>query len=295
MRKITLMMLAAGIDQRDREEAERRLVAIRMGKIKEAGERESDSVYDINYYQFQKFLDDFVFKSKKTGATQSTVLSSQHGSEEFECLTVHRLPQKQAEIVRYRRPPKGAKYTEIQERTFIQAGREILVYSTPRKKDDVSTLLKLIRKGQTNPSGVEDSIGLMAVLETKEEILAFVKRLSEAADEAGLLFHIEELEDTLDGKPYTAKTAGSSTKLRALKFIARIGGMKVEFLIFDHKGYLDNLYRDDVSHDEFAVRRFYKSGTAEFLFPGDKKLYNVNHMKQEKSLRENLRRRIRGH
>jgi hypothetical protein len=52
-----------------------------------------------------------------------------------------------------------------------------------------------------------------------------------------------------------------------MKFFARLGDTRVEFIIHTNQSYLDYHYRHGVSHDEYEVRRIFDSGVAEFLFP----------------------------
>jgi hypothetical protein len=53
------------------------------------------------------------------------------------------------------------------------------------------------------------------------------------------------------------------------KFFARMGGMRVEFIVHTNESYLDYMYKRDVAHDEYEVKRIFDSGTAELLFPPD--------------------------
>lgn len=297
VRKLTLMEVFAVIDQHEREETEREIATLSVGKTEEDRERIA-AMYrlqgaDRNYYHFQQFLDDFVFKSKVSGGDRMGVLKSIHDETNFATVSVTKLPKKQAEIARYRKPKKGEKYTEIGERTFEQDGKQYLVYSKPRKKDSIATALKMIRKATMNPGGIQDSIGLLAVLPDRASIDAFMARLRAGAAEAGRLFEIEESEDTLDGNPYSAKNPGSSKDLRAFKFIVRIGSLEVEGLIFHHIGWADNLYRDDVSHNEFNIKRYYESSLAQWFFPQE--IYEeADHRKIEISARQKIRARNRG-
>ena len=53
------------------------------------------------------------------------------------------------------------------------------------------------------------------------------------------------------------------------KFFARMGGMRVEFIVHTNESYLDYIYKRDVAHDEYEVKRIFDSGTAGLLFPPD--------------------------
>ena len=54
-----------------------------------------------------------------------------------------------------------------------------------------------------------------------------------------------------------------------LKFFARLGGMRVEFIIHTNQSWVNYMYQRDVAHDEYEVKRIFDSGVAELLFPHD--------------------------
>lgn len=296
IRKLTLMGLVASVDQHEREETARRIGLLTMGKTPEEREKVL-AMYRLvgaesNFAQLQEFLDSFVFESKISGSASMGVLESTHDAASFATIEVVKLPKKQATIARYRKAKSGHKYTEIGEREFEYEGKHYSVYYRPRKKDDVSTVLKMVRKATTNPGGIQDRIGLLAVLKDRDAIEAFMGKLRKGAKKAGLGFQIDESEDTLDGNAYSAQNPGSSKDLRSFKFIAKVGDLTAEFLLFDHAAYTDNLYRDDVSHEEFAIKRFYETGTPQLLFP-ESVYEGVDHAKLETTRRQAIRNRMR--
>ncbi|MEJ2058631.1 MAG: hypothetical protein P8X39_12425, partial [Desulfofustis sp.] len=67
----------------------------------------------------------------------------------------------------------------------------------------------------------------------------------------------------------------SSTKTPMLKFFARLGGMRVEFIIHTNESWVNYLYQREVAHDEYEVKRIFDSGVAELLFPQE--IYFLNH------------------
>lgn len=293
--KLEEMKLAAADDKREREEAERRTVEFELAKIRFTREgrdpREARTGTEGSFYELQQFLDRYVFRSEKTGG-DITMLASHHRASDFACESVTRLPQKQAAFVMQRRPPKGMRYTPIKERSFVFRGRTIPIYSTPRLKETESSIIKLFRKGTTNSAGaVEDKIGLMAVLQDERDIDAFNTVLMQGANEAELPFDIEELEDSLGNSSYSARNAGSSQDFRALKGIPTIGSIRFELLEFDHPGYIDNLYRDGVSHKEMQAKRLFESGVAEHFFP--EAIYGVSHVRQQAFVLSQIRREMR--
>jgi hypothetical protein len=48
-----------------------------------------------------------------------------------------------------------------------------------------------------------------------------------------------------------------------------MGGMRVEFIMHSNKTYLNYIYKRDISHDEYEIKRIFDSGVAEMLFPQD--------------------------
>ena len=61
------------------------------------------------------------------------------------------------------------------------------------------------------------------------------------------------------------------------KFFARLGGMRVEFIVHTYQSYLNYIYQRDVSHDEYEVKRIFDTGVAELLFP-----QNIYHLDMKK-------------
>ena len=72
-----------------------------------------------------------------------------------------------------------------------------------------------------------------------------------------------------------------------MKFFARLGGMRVEFIIHTNRSWLNYMYQQDVAHDEYEVRRLFDSGVAQLLFPQD--VFHLDH----KAVREDMLRRFR--
>jgi hypothetical protein len=64
------------------------------------------------------------------------------------------------------------------------------------------------------------------------------------------------------------------------KFFARMGGMRVEFIIHSNKSYLNYIYQRDIAHDEYEIKRVFDSGVAELLFPRDIYHLDMQEIKQ---------------
>lgn len=172
---------------------------------------------------------------------------------------------------------------------FRPGNRDIPVYVSVPKKDPAAKVLKLPRKNEKNPAvAVDDELGLMAVLDGRAEVTRFVEHQTKAAVSSGVLMKLEDISDTLSGDGYAAKSVGSSSETPMLKFFARLGDARVEFIIHTNQSYLDYHHRRGVSHEEYEFRRIFDSGVAEFLFPGD--IYQLDMV----DLRDDLLQRFDG-
>ena len=86
---------------------------------------------------------------------------------------------------------------------------------------------------------------------------------------------LEDIIDTLNGSNgHSSSNIGSSSSTPMMKFFARMGGMRVEFIVHTNKTYLDYMYKKDVSHDEYEVKRIFDSGVADLLFP--REIYHLD-------------------
>jgi len=249
-RKLVLMGLAASIDQR---------------------ERETDT--ENKFAEFLNFLNNYVWSpSLKIGDLEISYLYSQHSPDDFSCREVKLLDEDTALAMTL---SPGEKLTLIKRRSFTDQGREIPIYVTIRKKPPAAKVLKLLRKNQKNPAtAVDDELGLMAVLNSVADVKRFLRHLTRSAVRANSFMTLEDISDTLTGGEYGGTATGSSAKTPMLKFFARLGGMRVEFIIHTNKSYLNYIYQRDVAHDEYEVKRIFDTGVAEFLFPAD--IYHLN-------------------
>ena len=250
-RKLSLMSLAGSIDQRERE-------------------------LDIEekFSLFLDFLNDHVWSRKqKIGEHDIVYLLSEHHGEEFFCSSVKVLPREAASSTMI---GKGVKLTLLKRRRFTVAGREVPIYVSIRKKPPEAKVLKLLRKNQKNPAAaVDDELGLMAVLNSAADVKIFQNHLTQSATKADSFMILEDISDTLTGGIHKASSCGSCSKTPMLKFFARLGGMRVEFIIHTNQSWVNYMYQRDVAHDEYEVKRIFDSGVAELLFPHD--IYFLDH------------------
>jgi hypothetical protein len=249
-RKLILMSLAGSIDQRERET-----------KVKE------------KFGEFLNFLNAYVWSPDiRIGELDIFYLLSTHDKKDFSCHDVKVLNMDEASKMKLK---PGQKLTLIKRRRFKQNGREIPIYVSVRKKPSEAKVLKLIRKKEENPAvAVDDELGLLGVLDTVAEVRLFQKHLTESAIKADSFMTLEDITDTLRGGRHKSANIGSSSSTPMMKFFARMGGMRVEFIVHTNKTYLDYIYKKDVSHDEYEVKRIFDSGVAELLFP--KEIYHLD-------------------
>jgi hypothetical protein len=244
-RKLALMGLAGSIDQRERET-----------RIAE------------KFSGFLDFLNTFVWSPDcKIGDLDISYLHSIHNPSDFSCATVGVLTEQDALKVT---PAWGEKLTLVKRRRFRDNSTDIPIYVTIRKKPPSAKVLKLLRKNEKNPAtAVDDELGLMAVLNSVNDVKRFVRHLTRSAARAESFMTLEDISDTLTGGAYHGTATGSSGKTSMLKFFARTGGMRIEFILHTNMSYLNYIYQRDVAHDEYEVKRIFDTGVVAFLFPPD--------------------------
>lgn len=250
-----------------RFEAKRKLVL--MGLAGSIDQRERETDIENKFSSFLNFLNQYVWSPQlKIGELEVAYLSSHHDDADFSCTQVEVID---AEAARYLNEfAENEKLTLVKRRLFHHKGQEVPVYVTVRKKDSAAKVLKLLRKNEKNPAvAVDDELGLMAVLDNVNHVRRFVRHLTRAAVRADSFMMLEDISDTLAGNRYNATSTGSSSKTQMLKFFAKMGGMRVEFIIHTNQTYLNYRYQRGTSHDEYEVRRLFDSGVTEFLFPYD--------------------------
>jgi len=249
-----------------RFEAKRKLVLMQLAASIEQRERETE--IEKKFAGFLEFLNDHVWSpSLKIGDLEIGYLLSRHAETDFSCQKVQVLSADQA--ARKKLQP-GEKLTLIKRRRFRLDGREIPIYVTIRKKPPAAKVLKLLRKNKKDPAtAVDDELGLMGVLDSIGDVKLFLRHLTGSAIRANSFMTLEDISDTLTGGDYRSTATGSSGKTPMLKFFARLGGMRVEFIIHTNRSYLNYMYQREVAHDEYEVKRIFDTGVAAFLFPPD--------------------------
>lgn len=265
-RKLTLMNLAGLIDQRERE-----------------------TNIESKFSQFLSFLNEHVWSpSMKIGELEIAYLVSSHEPRSFSCTDVSVVRE---DMLSKLKEVPGQKVTLIKRRRFSTRGKEYPIYVTVRKKSPEAKVLKLLRKNEKNPAvAVDDELGLMAVLNTTNDVKQFQQHLTQSALKVDSFMTLEDISDTLTGKLYSSSAVGSSAKTQMLKFFARLGGIRVEFILHTNKSYLNYIYQRDVAHDEYEVKRIFDTGVATLLFPPD--IYNLDHQQIRELQLRRFRRQI---
>ena len=250
-----------------RFEAKRKLVL--MGLAGSIDQRERETDIENKFSAFLNFLNLHVWSPNlKIGELEIAYLFSRHDPKDFSCIQVDVLDAQTANAIRTFSGRE--KLTLIKRRSFCDRGREIPVYVTIRKKDSAAKVLKLLRKNEKNPAvAVDDELGLMAVLDNVNHVNRFLRHLTRAAVKADSFMILEDISDTLNGGQHVSASVGSCSNTPMLKFFARLGGMRVEFIIHTNESYLNYCYQRDISHDEYEVRRLFDSGVTDLLFPQD--------------------------
>lgn len=289
--KLILIMFNDRYHKKARFEARRKLILMNLaGSI---DQRERETGIEEKFSSFLHFLNDYVWSSsQKIGEHDIAFLHSTHSETDFSCKEVRVISGKQAKELQ---PRKNTKLTLMKRRRFTSPGGDIPVYVSIRKKPPEAKVLKLLRKNEKNPAvAVDDELGLMAVLNSVAEIKMFQNHLTRSAARANSFLVLEDISDTLTGSPhYKTTTAGSSRKTPMLKFFARLGGIRVEFIIHTNQSWLNYMYRKDVAHDEYEVRRIFDSGVTELLFP--KSIYYLDHRSIRDEMIQLFRKQIEDH
>lgn len=269
---LLLIMFDNRYHKKARFEAKRKLILMSLAGSIDQRERETD--IENKFAEFLHFLNRYVWSPDiKIGELKLFYLLSRHEPERFACTEVKVLTEAQAAKVNLE---PGQKLTLIKRRRFRSNSKEVPIYVSVRKKAPEAKVLKLIRKGEENPAiAVDDELGLLGVLDTAAEVKLFQKHLTESAINAKSFMTLEDITDTLNGgSRHNSSNIGSSASTPMMKFFARMGGMRVEFIVHTNKTYLDYIYKKDVSHDEYEVKRIFDSGVADLLFP--KEIYHLD-------------------
>ena len=285
---LLLIMFNDRYHKKARFEARRKLVLMNLAGSIDHRERETD--IEEKFSTFLHFLNDYVWSSNlKIGEHEISYLHSHHSEQDYACTSVKTIS---AEMAAQMTLGKYEKLTLLKRRRFTIGQKDIPIYVSIRKKPPEAKVLKLLRKNEKNPAvAVDDELGLMAVLDSEAEVKIFQTHLTRSAAKANSFMVLEDISDTLTGSTsYKSSSTGSSPKTEMLKFFARLGGMRVEFIIHTNRSWLNYQYQKDVAHDEYEVKRIFDSGVVELLFPKD--IFHLDHDVIRKDMLQRFRKRI---
>jgi len=286
--ELLLIMFNNDYHKKARFEARRKLILMTLAGSIDQRERETD--IENKFSDFLAFLNGYVWSPNlKIGCLDPVYLYSTHSSEDYRCTDVTVLTPLQTELVQ---PAKGEKLTLVKRRSFTVGDKKIPIYVSIRKKPPEAKVLKLLRKNEKNPAvAVDDELGLMAVLDSVGDVRAFQKNLTRSASKANSLMVLEDISDTLiERSQYRGQAVGSSEKTSMMKFFARLGGMRVEFIIHTNQTWLNYMYQQDVAHNEYEVKRMFDTGVIELLFPID--IFHLDHLKTRNEMVQFFRKQI---
>ncbi|MCW8995727.1 MAG: hypothetical protein OQK77_07920 [Psychromonas sp.] len=286
--ELLLIMFNDDYHKKARFEARRKLILMTLAASIDQRERETD--IENKFSAFLEFLNGYVWSPNlKIGDLEPVHLYSTHSEVDYRCTSVAILDSLQANLVE---PGKGEKLTLIKRRSFHAGNKKTPIYVSIRKKPPEAKVLKLLRKNEKNPAvAVDDELGLMAVLDSVSDVKAFQKHLTRSASKAHSLMVLEDISDTLlEHSQYRGRAVGSSEKTSMMKFFARLGGMRVEFIIHTNQTWLNYMYQQDVAHNEYEVKRMFDTGVVELLFPKD--IFNLDHVKTRHEMVQFFRKQI---
>lgn len=266
--ELLLIAYDSAYPEKARFEAIRKLALMRLDLGNER--KRVDNKPSEQFSRFLNFLDEYVWsKGRKISETTTKYILSTHDMENYGCIDVSVLDARPSKLQANQRitPMSRRAFTTL--RLDGKPGQDIEVYTPMREKDDISQILKDIRKSTENPNeAFDDEVGAMIIVDKSRDLELFDQRLTQAATDAGSLVMNEDMSNSIDNGHYTDGNPGSSPLLKALKSPVRVHGTRAEIMALLLPDYIDYLYRDDVAHDEYEVNRFFESGSAELLFPG---------------------------
>jgi hypothetical protein len=286
--ELLLIMFNDGFHKKARFEARRTLILLTLAGSIDQRERETD--IEEKFSKFLGFLNGYVWSPNlKIGDLDPVFLYSTHSLEDYSCSGVSVLTPLQANLVEL---AENEKLTLIKRRSFNVGEKRTPIYVSIRKKPPEAKVLKLLRKNEKNPAvAVDDELGLMAVLDSVSDVKAFQQHLTRSASKASSLMVLEDISDTLvEHTQYRGRAVGSSEKTSMMKFFARLGGMRVEFIIHTNQTWLNYMYQQDVAHNEYEVKRMFDTGVIELLFPRD--IFELDHVNTRNEMVQFFRKQI---
>lgn len=253
-----------------RFEAARKLLFMRIyGAI---DKRKRDTRAAEQFPRFLNILNQAVLSTKDASGVRhgigwsiNSYVLSEHRETDMSCLFAKVIDEETARKIELR---DNQKITLLKRRILDADGSSEPLYLTPREKIAVREMIKTLRKNEDNPeAAIDDSMGVMVVLDNQKSIWNFLDHFIGSADKAKSFIMIEEIEDRMKRDSCKPTNIASHPDARFLKCFARMAGMRIELMIHTNETYMEYLYMNGVSHDEYDVRRFFIGNVPNSQFP----------------------------
>lgn len=276
---VELLSIAFGDkgDPQDRHEAARTLEHAQLALAVQRREREFLDIRRENtrrevYGKFTAFLDTQFWVKDETGNPKKKpiTLLSGFSADDYSCLGTEIIPPEHEKAIKAavaaHSPEKTGVYYRLQTqsvRTFIYDGVEYTAHiEQDRPEKEVPRQIeKMMEKRVSDPTTViKDNMGGIIVVRNPAAAYAFMNALKEAgrkSPDVSIRIPEDTIEDTLQGGEYSARGAGSSSKLRILKYFILFNGDQLEIITNTDDTEKDSKYHDDAGHKIFEIRRHF--------------------------------------
>lgn len=289
-------------DPQDRHEAARTLEHAQLALAVQRKEREfletrRESTRKEIYGKFMAYLDaDFWVKDAAGNPKRQPItLLSGFSADDYSCLGTEIIPSENTKAIKAalgaHNPQEAGVYYRLQTlnvRSFIYDGVEYTADIDEDRADKgvPRQIEKMMEKRVSDPTTViKDNMGSVIVVRNVAAAYAFMNALKEAgrrSPDVSIKILEDTIEDTLQGGEYSARGAGSSSKLRVLKYFILFNGDLLEIITNTDDTQKESKYHDEVGHKIFEIRRHFdppaEESTAksvnEMNFPAS--IYGVN-------------------
>jgi len=292
-----LILINTSINPRVQFEASRKLYLIHLAANNDQIDRDEKSL--SLFKGFDRFIKEKVFNSLGKSLPEEICLVSEHDEESFEIKHQDKSHPKKPRIREVAAKDlkdipsiPGQKITILPVRSFRnEHGEDIPVYSKDREKGTVDQILKLVRKGEDNPSkGIQDRYGLMFVVPTEKDVNSLRNKLIRESVDNDYAFGIESVEDNLKGGQRKDHARAGAPNLAMLKFIANVGGVRIEIMFHTYESYLNSRNKKGHAYAEYEVRRQTHPDVVNLLFPHF--MYGVDFEKETPGIIKRVREEI---
>lgn len=263
------LLLTALSDRRAplmRYEALRQFILMKFAADVEHREIESDITG--KYGALNGFLEEHVFSGELYGETITRYYQTAHDQANFACTGFTEIaPNEYDRRIDTDDIEPLHQLVTIDWRQFSpnkRHGRQTVAQLRPvhldsRKKPLPIQVIKTMRYDVENPArGIEDEYGAEMTLLRTADLLPFIHRLAEAAEQAGSFMLLEDVRNTLTGK-----TEG----VPMYKFYARLLGIRPEFILHTLRSRINYQCQKGISHREYVIKRVFKPEVMQNVCP----------------------------